>query len=97
MLCSTLVLVGLRAVLHVDGVAQIDFVLQHIRHSIPRPVIWALCIQPHVRDAVLAVGVHGRRQDMLFLENAGNLAGAAAAGAHGKDPADDGCRLLIHD
>ena len=42
------------------------------------------------------VGVHGRRQDLLFLENAGNLAGAAAAGAHGKDPADDGCRLLIH-
>ena len=42
------------------------------------------------------VGVHGRRQDLLFLENAGNLAGAAAAGAHGKDPTDNGCRLLIH-
>ena len=30
MLCSTLVLVGLRAVLHVDGIAQIDLVLQQI-------------------------------------------------------------------
>ena len=92
-----LVLVGSAAVLHVDGIAQIDLVLQHIRHSIPRPVIWALCIQPHVRCAILGVGVHGGRQDLLFLENAGNLAGATAAGAHGKDPADNSCRLIIHD
>ena len=28
---------------------------------------------------------------------AGNLAGAAAAGAHGKDPADNSCRLFVHD
>ena len=54
------------------------------------------CIQTGVRDTVPGVGVHGGRQDLLFLENAGNLAGATAAGAHGKDPADDGCRLLIH-
>ena len=92
-----LVLVGSAAVLHVDGIAQIDLVFQHIRYCIPRPVIWALGIQSRMSHAVLGVGVHGRRQDLLFLENAGNLAGAAAAGAHSKDPADDGCRLLIHD
>ena len=34
---------------------------------------------------------------VLFLENAGNLAGATASGAHGKDPADDSCRLFVHD
>ena len=92
----SLVLVGSAAVLHVDGIAQIDLVFQHIRYCIPRPVIWALGIQSRMSHAVLGVGVHGRRQDLLFLENAGNLAGAAAAGAHGKDPADDGCRLIIH-
>ena len=92
----SLVLVGSAAVLHVDGIAQIDLVFQHIRHGIPRPVIRSLCIQPHVRDAVLGVGVHGGHQDLLFLENAGNLAGATASGAHGEDPTDDGCRFLIH-
>ena len=46
MLDPSLVLVGSAAVLHVVGIAQIDLVLQHIRHSIPRPVIWALCISP---------------------------------------------------
>ena len=93
----SLVLVGSAAVLHVDGIAQIDLVLQKIGNGAVRPVIRMCCIQTGVRDAVPGVGVHGGRQDLLLLENAGNLAGATAAGAHGKDPADNSCRLIIHD
>ena len=92
----SLVLVGSAAVLHVDGIAQIDLVLQKIGNGAVRPVIRMCCIQTGVRDAVPGVGVHGGCQDLLFLENAGNLTGTAAAGAHGEDPADDGCRFLIH-
>ena len=97
MLDPPFVLVGLRTVLHVDGVAQINFVFQQVGNGAVRPVIRMCCIQTGVRDAVPGVGVHGGRQDLLFLENAGNLAGATAAGAHGKDSADNSCRLFVHD
>ena len=97
MLDPPFVLVGLRTVLHVDGAAQINFVFQQVGNGAVRPVIRMCCIQTGVRDAVPGVGVHGGRQDLLFLENAGNLAGATAAGAHGKDSADNSCRLFVHD
>ena len=97
MLDPPFVLVVLRTVNHVDGVAQINIVFQQVGNGAVRPVIRVCGVQASMIHAESGVGVHGRRQDLLFLENAGNLAGAAAAGAHSKDPADDGCRLLIHD
>ena len=97
MLDPPFVLVGLRTVLHVDGVAQINFVFQQVGNGAVRPVIRVCGVQASMIHAESGVGVHGRRQDLLFLENAGNLAGTVATGAHGEDPTDDGCRFLIHD
>ena len=96
MLHPPFVLVGLGAVFHVDGVAQIDFVFQHIGYGIPRPVIWALGIQSRMSHTVLGIGVHGGCQHLFFFQDSGDLAGAVATGAHGEDPADDGRRFFIY-
>ena len=96
MLHPSLILIGLGAVFHVDGVAYVDLIFQHIRYCIPRPVIRALGIQSRMGHVVLGIGIHGRRQHLFFFQDSGDLAGAVATGAHGENPADDGRRFLIH-
>ena len=90
------VLVGLGAVLHVKGVADVQLVLQHIGHSAARPVTGFAGVQTGVGDTVSLVGVHGGAQHLLSLEDAGNLAGAVAGGAQGEDTAHYG-GLLVHE
>lgn len=61
MLHPPFIFVGLRAELHVDGVAQIKLVFQHIGYRIPRPAIRALGIQSHMGHAILM------QADFMFL------------------------------
>lgn len=86
MLHPPFIFVGLRAVFHVDGVAQIDLIFQHIGYSIPRSVVRALNIHSRMRDPVLGIGIYGRCQHLLFFQDSGDLAGAFAGSAHGEDP-----------
>ena len=91
-----LVLIGLGAVSHVDRMAQIHHVHQHISHHIAGPVIRPLGVQPSVGDLIFRVGVHGRREHLFLFELPRNLRGPQTAGAHGEDPPDDLSGLLIH-
>ena len=92
----SLVLVGSAAVLHVDGIAQIDLVFQHIRYCIPRPVIRALGIQSRMGHVVLGIGIHGRRRAPVLFSGFWRSGWGRCTGAHGENPADDGRRFLIH-
>ena len=90
------VLVGPGAVLHVEGVAQVYLVLQHIGHSAARPVIGLSGVQAGVGDPVVFIGVHGGAQHLLPPEDAGDLAGAVSGGAQGEDPPHHSGGLLVH-
>ena len=52
-----LVLVGTGAVPEVDGVAQVNLILQHVGHGAAGPVIGVFCVQTGVRDPVPLIGV----------------------------------------
>ena len=91
-----LVLVGLGAKPHVDGVAQIQLIFQHIRNRTACPVVRILRVQRCVINPEFLVGVGGRTEDLFLPQLAGDLAWPAAGGAHDEDPADNGGGLLIH-
>ena len=96
MLHTPLVLVGFGTVLHVDGVADVQFILQHICHRVAVPVIGLGHVQPRVPAAEPLVGVHGGAQHLLPPEDAGDLAGAVAGGTQGKNAAHYGGGLLVY-
>ena len=54
------VLVGPGAVLHIEGVADVQLVLQHICHCVAVPVIRLVQEKANVLAAEPLVGVHGR-------------------------------------
>ena len=92
----SLILIGLGAVFHVDGIAQINLVFQKISNGTVRPVIWMCGVQTGMIHAIPGIGVHGGRQHLFFFQDSGDLAGAVAAGAHGEYPADDGRCFIIY-
>ena len=92
-----LVLVGPGAVLHVDGVAQVQLVLQHIGHSAAGPVVWLLRVQAGVTYAGLPVGIGRRAQHLFPLQHPGDLAGTVSGGAQGEDPTDYRPCLFVND
>ena len=96
MLHLTLVLVGLCAVLHVDRVADIEFILQHRRHGTLLPIIRLIQIQPHVGSAKPLVGVHSWTKHLFAFQDAGDLAGAVPRGTEGEDAAHHSGGLLVH-
>ena len=91
-----LILVGLRAEPHVDGIAQIQLILQHIRNRAVAPVIGLFRVQGGVTDLELLIGIGGRAEDLLLSQLAGDLARPAASGAHGKDATNDCGGFFIH-
>ena len=92
----SLILIGLGAVFHVDGIAQINLVFQKISNGTVRPVIWMCGVQTGMIHAIPGIGVHVGRQHLFFFQDSGDLAGAVAAGAHGEYPADDGHCFIIY-
>lgn len=91
-----LILIGLRAVPHIDRVPKVNHVLKHIRHHITGPVIRVFRVQTGVGDPVLGAGVHGRRVNAFVLELFCDLGRSHAAGAHGEDAFHDHGRFLVY-
>ena len=91
-----LVLVRFAAEPHIDGVAQVQFVFQHIGNRAVAPVIGLFCVQRGVTDPELLIGIGGGAEDLFLPQLTGDLARPAASGAHGEYPADNGGGFLVH-
>ena len=96
MLYFTFVLVRFTAESHIDRVANIQLILQHMRDGAFFPVVGLTQRESHVLSTKTLIGIHSRTQYLLTFQEAGNLAGAVAGSAEGEDAAHHCGSLLVH-
>ena len=95
MLNLPLVLVGFGAVPHIDGVAPVAFIFQHVGDGTARPAIGIVQIKIDVSCTKFLVGVGSCAKDFFPYQPPGDLAWPHTAGAHGEDAAHHRTGLLV--
>ena len=81
MLDSPLILVGFCAVSHVDSVAQIHLIFQDYPDRVSAPMVRLIQIQPGMGDAIFAIRISCRTQDLFRLQFLRNGACPACGGS----------------